>query len=120
MQIKVFQGSPSQTEEQINAFLKDNNANLLDMYVHNMHDNYPDGSVCNQWIETTILYEIPHTHVVDDKWISAYRQFIDITLENFPDEEKITQQVAMLYDMHKGDAIWDEAWKRWNDAKEYD
>lgn len=56
----------------------------------------------------------------DDEWISAYRQFIDITLKNFPDEEKIRQQVEVLYNIHKGDPIWDEAWKRWNDAKEYE
>ena len=48
-------------------------------------------------------------------WTDAYEQIIEVVEECFPDEEAIEARVEELYLEHKGDPIWEEAWRRWNE-----
>ena len=49
----------------------------------------------------------------ESSWTDAYEQFSDIVDTYFPDETKINDEVEKLYNQHKGDTVWDEAYKRW-------
>ncbi len=53
--------SAEDSQERINAFLKDNPIKLVSMQTipYPNHDLYYDGNICNQWIEyiTTIIYD---------------------------------------------------------------
>jgi len=53
--IKTFTNNES--DEEINKFLTGNNATPISLTSENVHDNYSDGSVCNQWVQRTLIYE---------------------------------------------------------------
>lgn len=46
-------------------------------------------------------------------WTDVYEQFSDIIDTYLPDEIRINDEVEKLYNQHKGDPVWDEAYKRW-------
>ena len=50
-------------------------------------------------------------------WTKAYSEFQKIIDKFFPDADKISQEAKKLYQKHKGDPGWDEAWTRWNRQK---
>lgn len=53
-------------------------------------------------------------------WNKVYKIFNAIVDVYFPDEDRISKEVDELYNKHKGEAAWDEAYYRWNDSsKEY-
>jgi len=53
--IKTFFNNES--DKQINNFLINNNATPISVTSENIYDNYSDGSVCNQWLQRTLIYE---------------------------------------------------------------
>lgn len=50
-----------------------------------------------------------------EKWTDVYKQFTDI-VDNDKEinPEKIEKSVKELYEKHKGELAWDEAYRRWN------
>lgn len=58
IKIKVFDGCPSNCEQEINTFLEKNNATPISLTSQDLKDWYPDGRVCNQWTETTLIYQV--------------------------------------------------------------
>lgn len=46
----------------------------------------------------------------------VYDQFTAIVDKYFPNEKKINSEVQALYNRHKGDPAWDEAWRKWIDS----
>ena len=48
-----------------------------------------------------------------DSWTSAYKQFEDIVEKYFPQVSKINAEVKKLYEKHKGEQDFEEAYKRW-------
>ena len=48
-----------------------------------------------------------------DSWTSAYKQFEDIVEKYFPQSSKINAEVKKLYEKHKGEQDFEEAYKRW-------
>lgn len=49
-----------------------------------------------------------------DSWTSAYKQFEDIIDKYFNQPSKINAEVKKLYEKHKGEEDFEEAYKRWN------
>lgn len=49
-----------------------------------------------------------------DSWTSAYKQFEDIIDKYFDQPSKISSEVKKLYEKHKGEKDFEEAYKRWN------
>ena len=49
-----------------------------------------------------------------DSWTSAYKQFEDIIDKYFNQPSKINSEVKKLYEKHKGEKDFEEAYKRWN------
>lgn len=49
-----------------------------------------------------------------DSWTSAYKQFEDIIDKYFNQPSKINAEVKKLYEKHKGEKDFEEAYKRWN------
>lgn len=49
-----------------------------------------------------------------DRWTSAYKQFEDIIDKYFNQPSKINAEVKKLYEKHKGEEDFEEAYKRWN------
>lgn len=49
-----------------------------------------------------------------DSWTSAYKQFEDIIDKYFDQPSKINAEVKKLYEKHKGEEDFEEAYKRWN------
>lgn len=49
-----------------------------------------------------------------DSWTSAYKQFEDIIDKYFNQPSKINSEVKKLYEKHKGEEDFEEAYKRWN------
>ena len=46
-------------------------------------------------------------------WTDVYEKFTDIVRKNFPNTELINKEVEDLYNEHKGETMWDEAYYRW-------
>lgn len=46
-------------------------------------------------------------------WTDVYEKFTDIVRKNFPNTEVINKEVEGLYNEHKGETMWDEAYYRW-------
>lgn len=56
----------------------------------------------------------------EERWTDAYQHFIDIVDKaETIDPEKIKTSVDELYKKHKGEPVWDEAYRRWNET-DYD
>lgn len=49
-----------------------------------------------------------------DSWTSAYKQFEEIIDKYFNQPSKINSEVKKLYEKHKGEEDFEEAYKRWN------
>lgn len=68
---------------------------------------------------------MPNTRKVLDKaikamdadWTSKYSEFTKLVDKHFPDVKKIQSEAKKLYMQHKGEALWDEAWRRWMEKK---
>ena len=52
-----------------------------------------------------------------DSWTSAYKQFEDIVDKYFPQVSKINAEVKKLYEKHKGEQDFEEAYKRWKNQQ---
>jgi hypothetical protein len=48
-----------------------------------------------------------------DTWNDVYKKFESIVDKYFPDTGKINAEVRKLYEPHRGERDWDEAYKRW-------
>ena len=55
-------------EDEINKFLKENNYQLISISFHNLHDNYSDGSICNQCVRTVLIYNTKNRRI--KKWLN--------------------------------------------------
>lgn len=51
-------------------------------------------------------------------WTDVYEEFIAIADECFPNEEEVENRIEKFYSEHKGEPVWDEAWRRWNEDVE--
>ena len=52
---------------------------------------------------------------LNESWTDAYEQFNAAVDKHFPDSVAIELAVEELYNQHKGEADWEEAWRRWNE-----
>lgn len=66
------------------------------------------------------VYDMKATDKLDkaikslDSWTSAYKQFEEIIDKYFNQPSKINSEVKKLYEKHKGEEDFEEAYKRWN------
>jgi hypothetical protein len=81
----------------------------LDGYLGPMMGGYRDSKMVLRY-ETQDVYDR-----LSESWHEAYQNFISIIDDHFPDEEKIEASVEELYNQHKGDPDWDEAYRRWHE-----
>lgn len=51
-----------------------------------------------------------------DNWRDVYSNFLDVVEKNGNNPDKINSEVDALYNEHKGELNWDEAYKRWKDS----
>jgi len=57
-QVKIFEDNGIKIEENINWWLECNPTyKILNINIIPTHDLYPDGTVCNQWTTTIVIYE---------------------------------------------------------------
>jgi hypothetical protein len=56
-QVKIFEGNGN-NEVDINWWIECNpNYKIINMNMIPMHDKYPNGDICNQWVSTIVIYE---------------------------------------------------------------
>ena len=49
------------------------------------------------------------------KWNKVYKVFDAIINLYWPEEERIESEVEKIYNIHKGEHDWDEAWNKWSE-----
>jgi len=68
-QIKIFD---TPDIEVVNKWLKDN-PSIKNLHVSRkfMEDTYQDGTICNQWLETTLVYQTNESSEFIDKFLKS-------------------------------------------------
>ena len=50
-----------------------------------------------------------------ESWTDAYNEFIKISDRYLPDTDTIEEKVSELYDKHRGESEWDQAFSKWKE-----
>jgi hypothetical protein len=50
-----------------------------------------------------------------ESWTDAYNEFIKISDRYLPDTDTIEEKVSELYDKHRGESDWDQAFSKWEE-----
>ena len=55
--IKTFTTGYCDITDMVNDFIKTNNVIPVSVNIIPLHDRYYDGNICNQWLDTILIYD---------------------------------------------------------------